>query len=214
MHTLFLLPLAFDDCKHLPVCEGAGAAHSLLYSPTFATHGPQDHPGQGQVRPSHPAPSRCSRATLLRPGHRAEPPGFAGRGSLPSGRCGGGGRERARSPGGAGPGAPPAPPSGPASASGAPRRAGRPRRWPQPSGRAGSVAGGCLSRRRQPGGGAAGGARLSPGPVLYPLPPFSVPPSLPPAWPRAARPPAPPAAGAAPYGPRRCHEPGPGSPRR
>lgn len=171
-----------------------------------------------------PGRARCAPATLPRAGAPEPPcsgqdtgqsPGLP-RGVGPSRRAGagGGGRERARRPGGAGPGAPPAPPSGPASASGAPRRAGRPRRWPQPSGRAGSVAGGCLSRRRQPGGGAAGGARLSPGPVLYPLPPFSVPPSLPPARPRAARPPAPPAAGAAPYGPRRCHEPGPGSPRR
>ncbi|XP_039564884.1 RNA-binding protein 20 isoform X3 [Passer montanus] len=115
-----------------------------------------------------PGRARCVRATLPRTG-APEPlcpssgtgqsrRAVAGRGSLPSGRCGW--RREGTGPaprwGRAGPGAPPAPPSGPGSASGAPRSTGRPRRWPQPSGRAGSVAGGCLSRRRQPGGGARG----------------------------------------------------------
>lgn len=212
MHTLSPLPMAFDDCKLLPECEGAGAAHSLL---SFAKSGPRDHPGHGQVRPSHPVPNRCAGTTLPRLGHRAEPPGCRGVWVPPVGQV------RVEE-GGNGPGAqvgpgrglrPPLPPALPAplglhTAPAAPAGGRSP-----PVGRAQSQGVACPAVA-SPAGGAAGGARLSPGPVLCPLPPFPLLPSLPSPRPRAARPPAPPAAGAAPYGPHRCHEPGPGSPRR
>lgn len=171
-----------------------------------------------------PGRPRCARANLPRTGAPEPPcPGWdtgqsrraaAGRGSLPSGRC----RRRREGTG-------PAPRWGRAGGSARPSLRPRQRLWGSAQHRppppvAAALRQGGLSRRGLPvppspaRRGGAGGARLSPGPVLCPLPPFSLPPSLPPPRPRAARPPAPPAAGAAPYGPRRCHEPGPGSPRR